>query len=62
MPRVSIILNEHENEALNKFAKDNLRDPRSQALLIIRKDLIRRGLLSVENTITNLLNEVKNEK
>ncbi|MCA9925547.1 MAG: hypothetical protein KC421_24420 [Anaerolineales bacterium] len=45
MPSMRIVLQEYENVALKKLAERELRDPRSQALLIIRRELERCGLL-----------------
>ena len=48
MPQLTIILKESQLEALRKLAESNLRDPRSQALLIILTELEKMELISSE--------------
>jgi hypothetical protein len=48
MRRVSINLYEEEKQALIELAERERRDPRQQAAVIIRRELVRRGLLKAE--------------
>ena len=48
MARIMITVNEEEKNALCILAKKQFRDPRDQAALIIRQELVRRGLLTLE--------------
>lgn len=57
MPRFTIRVSEEEFSALERSAKNDLRDFRSQARLLIRTELERRGLLDPENR--NSIPEVK---
>lgn len=50
MTRITISLKELERTALRALAEKEFRDPRQQAALIIRQELERRGLLTVQNT------------
>ena len=45
MPMLRVVLNEQERRALNELAHRELRDPTRQAVVIIRRELQRRGLL-----------------
>jgi hypothetical protein len=45
MNRIAILLDEQTAAGLATLAKQEYRDPRSQAALIIREELERRGLL-----------------
>ena len=45
MTRISIDLQEDERKALITIANDEKRHPRQQAVVIIRRELERRGLL-----------------
>ncbi len=45
MKRLIVYLNETEHDALLRSAKEERRDPRAQAALMIRQELQRRGLL-----------------
>lgn len=47
MARITITLKRIERDALFALAEQEMRDPRAQAALIIRCELKRRGLLSV---------------
>jgi len=51
MARLVIHINEDEQIALDKLADQELKDPRAQALLIIRDELQRYGL--VKNSSEN---------
>jgi hypothetical protein len=51
MSRLFIPLRRRDLEALFKLAENELRDPRNQAALIIRAELIHRGMLSQEQPI-----------
>jgi hypothetical protein len=46
--QISIILNQKEFNALRTLANNDLRDPRAQALLIIRNELINKKLIQPE--------------
>jgi hypothetical protein len=48
MTRVTLTVGEEEKRALTILAARELRDPRMQAVLLIREGLERRGLISVE--------------
>jgi hypothetical protein len=48
MSRITLTLQEKELSALIALANQELRDTREQAVLIIRQELSRRGLLSKE--------------
>jgi hypothetical protein len=48
MSRITISLKSQEKIALHVLAEMECRDPRSQAILIIRQELERRGLLQAE--------------
>ena len=48
MARVIIEIGEHERNALYLLAKRERRIPRSQAALIIHRELERQGILSVD--------------
>jgi hypothetical protein len=50
MPMLKIVLLPTEREALRELADRELRDPRQQAAVIIRRELQRRGLLPADNT------------
>lgn len=45
MIRLQIILNSAEGAALTRLANQELREPRDQIRLIVRRELERRGLL-----------------
>lgn len=49
MAKVIIYLREHQASALNNFAQREYRLPKAQAALIIRKELERLGMSSVEH-------------
>ncbi len=46
MPRVTLTLLPEEQGALIKLALSELRTPRDQARMIVRQELVKRGLLS----------------
>jgi alpha-galactosidase len=46
--RITLVLDAAERQALEELAERELRDVRQQAILIIRRELQRLGLLSVE--------------
>jgi hypothetical protein len=48
MSRVTIVLREDEQKALVELARAELRTPRDQALVLLRHELERRGLLPKE--------------
>lgn len=48
MPRITVPLNAAEKEALRRLAERELREPRAQAALILRRELQRCGLLGIE--------------
>jgi hypothetical protein len=54
MAKIIILLGDLERDALYQLSKQEYRDPRAQAAIIIRDELIRRGLLTQEslNSIT----------
>lgn len=47
--RLTIVLEPDENSALRTLAKNEFREPRAQAALIIRSELERRGLLEKDD-------------
>jgi hypothetical protein len=47
MVRLQIVLDPAEAEALAMWAESELRDPRDQIRLVVRRELERRGLLHV---------------
>ena len=49
MPMLRVVLSERERRALNELAHRELRDPTRQAVVIIRRELERCGLLPVRN-------------
>ncbi len=53
MPMLKIVLQPTEREALHMLADRELRDPRQQAALIIRRELERRGLLPTGGAAEN---------
>lgn len=48
MSRITVWVEDDEHEALIEFARIEKRDPRSQAAMIIREFLERRGLLPLD--------------
>ncbi len=48
MTRITISLQDQEKKALWKLALREFRDPHAQAVLIIRQELERQGLLIIE--------------
>ncbi len=53
MSRITVNLLRDEREALSTLAQHERRDMRDQAALIIRKELIERGLLPTDTTPAN---------
>jgi hypothetical protein len=49
MSRITIVFDPDERAALDELAHREYRDVRQQALLIIRRELERRGLLADDN-------------
>ena len=62
MAKVIIYLRDHEFTALSDLAQREYRAPKSQAALIIRRELEKLGLIPVEQPVpsnqTDLLSEV----
>ena len=56
MPKISITLTENERDALVQLAIQEYREPRLQAALLIRDQLIRVGLLNT-TLIQNIANK-----
>lgn len=56
MTRITISVSEAERKALCTLAVNEFRDPRAQAALIVRQELIRRGLISEESKDRSLRN------
>lgn len=52
MPQITITMKSTEKDALRMLAEREYRDLRSQAALIIRRELERRGLLETRNDTT----------
>ena len=52
MPVMKIVLQNDEQIALHRLADRELRDPRAQATLIIRHELQKQGLLTVDDETT----------
>ena len=50
MTRITVKLDEAERDAIRALAKDERRDTRAQAALLIRESLEKRGLLEVRAT------------
>ena len=51
--RLTIKLNQKEVDALIKLSQENLRHPREQVRLIIRRELERNGLLTIQDSYTH---------
>jgi hypothetical protein len=49
MARITLTLNDDEKTALRYLAEKEYRDPRLQAALIIRKELEKQGLITINN-------------
>jgi hypothetical protein len=45
MPRISVLLNRDEAQALIQLALSDLREPNVEARFLLRQELIRRGML-----------------
>jgi hypothetical protein len=52
--KVTIYLDELEGRALKQLAKNEMRDPRSQVYMLIRKMLESKGLLQADQGLANL--------
>jgi|GEM_PF-2780821 len=52
MARITITLSEEEKMALRSLSEKEFRDPRQQAALIIRRELVSQGLVASASTIT----------
>lgn len=50
MTKIPVMLDEHHALALSKLARNEYRDIRQQAAVIIRDELTRRGLLSQDQS------------
>lgn len=57
MTRITVNLSKQEIGALVILAERELRHPRSQAALIIRQELLRQGLIEIEQPSTSVLTE-----
>ena len=53
MAKIIVYLGDHERNALLQLAQRELRLPRAQAALIIRQELVRQGMLSLQSPATN---------
>lgn len=62
MTRITVNLTMQEREALIALAGKELRHPRAQAALIIRKELQRQGLIEVTKLMATQGSEVSTEK
>jgi hypothetical protein len=51
--KITVYLNEEEAKALAQLAKNEIRDPRSQVYLLIRKELESKGLLQADQGLAN---------
>ena len=49
MSKIIIYLGEMERTALQQLAQREMRVPRAQAALIIRQELVRQGMLIIQN-------------
>jgi hypothetical protein len=49
MSKIIIYLGEQERTALQQLAQREMRVPRAQAALIIRQELVRQGMLTIQN-------------
>jgi hypothetical protein len=54
MAKIVVYLGEQERNALHQLAQREMRVPRAQAALIIRKELARLGMLSVPTKSLNV--------
>ena len=58
--KVTIYLDEREGRALKQLARNDMRDPRSQVYLLIRKELESKGLLPPDPALADSKNnEIK---
>jgi hypothetical protein len=49
MTRISIPLSVNEREALRALARQELRDPREQVRYLLQRELVQRGILSIND-------------
>ena len=49
MSKIIIYLGEKERTALQQLAQREMRVPRAQAALIIQQELVRQGMLTIQN-------------
>ena len=49
MAKIIVYLGEQERTALQQLAQREMRVPRAQAALIIRQELVRQGMLTIQN-------------
>ena len=50
MAKIIVYLGEQERTALQQLAQREMRVPRAQAALIIRQELVRQGMLPLQNS------------
>ena len=50
MAKIIVYLGEQERTALQQLAQREMRVPRAQAALIIRQELVRQGMLPIQNS------------
>jgi len=53
MVRLMIILSEKEAEALARWARSQLREPRDQIRILLQKELVRRELIQDDRRLIN---------
>ena len=61
MSRLYVTLRDEEHNALMKMASVELRDPRDQARLVIRQELVRRGYLKESQAPVSQLQSASQE-
>jgi hypothetical protein len=49
MAKIIVYLGEQERTALQQLAQREMRVPRAQAALIIRQELVRQGMIPIQN-------------
>jgi hypothetical protein len=49
MAKIIVYLGEQERTALQQLAQRGMRVPRAQAALIIREELVRQGMIPIQN-------------
>ena len=62
MSRLVIFLKEQESSALCTLAESEYRDPQAQAAIIIREELVRRGLLQSPQPAIHHRTKIQNHK